>query len=461
MSSPKLAPVVADRIVADVIDRRWPVGQVLGSESDLLARYGVSRAVFREAVRLVEHQHVARMRRGPGGGLVVTEPTVATVTDATVLYLYRVGARLDEVFGARLAVEDLAAQLASRRLDEDGVIRLRAVVRAEADGPMSDHRALHALVAAATGNPAIELFVDLLHDVQLLYFADAADLPARTLAEAAVAHARLADAVVGGDEGLARHRMRRHLDAEAAVLRRRRSTRQLLDPATAIKGDGGAKRAEQVARQVFRDIVARRLVPGDVIGSELDLMARHGVSRAVLREAVRLLEHHHVAVMRRGTGGGLFVAAPDAEAVTDVVALYLERRGIRYAEIVELRRAVEVALVDPVVDRLDAAARQQLQVVLDAEVGAPDDEFTDAARDVHGVIAGLSGNRVLALLALVLIRLSRRHELARASTSLRRQVGADVAHAHRAIVAALIAGDRDLARHRVQRHLDALAAFVS
>ena len=91
---------VADRIIEDVMAMGWPVGEVLGSEADLLERYEVSRAVFREAVRLLEHQQVARTRRGPGGGLVITEPTIGAVIDAVVLYLHRVDARLDEIFEA-------------------------------------------------------------------------------------------------------------------------------------------------------------------------------------------------------------------------------------------------------------------------------------------------------------------------------------------------------------------------
>ena len=78
----------------DVVDRGWPLGEVLGSQSELIERYGVSRAVFREAVRLVENQQVAFMRRGPGGGLVVTEPTVDAIIDAAVLYLHRANTRL-------------------------------------------------------------------------------------------------------------------------------------------------------------------------------------------------------------------------------------------------------------------------------------------------------------------------------------------------------------------------------
>src|ERR1700691_3391115 len=121
----KRASKVADRIIKDVIAEGWQVGQILGSEADLLARYQVSRAVFREAVRLVEHQQVARTRRGPGGGLVVTEPTVDAVIDAVVLYLYRAEARLDELFEARLVLEEIACQLAAARTDENDLAELR------------------------------------------------------------------------------------------------------------------------------------------------------------------------------------------------------------------------------------------------------------------------------------------------------------------------------------------------
>src|SRR6266545_1910401 len=90
----KLAATTATRIVQEVVSRGWPVGAVLGSEPELLERYGVSRAVFREAVRLVEHRQVARMRRGPRGGLVVTSPTLESVIDPGAVYLFYANARV-------------------------------------------------------------------------------------------------------------------------------------------------------------------------------------------------------------------------------------------------------------------------------------------------------------------------------------------------------------------------------
>nr|WP_281173745.1 GntR family transcriptional regulator [Mycobacterium genavense] len=54
---------MARDIEADIVRRGWPVGESLGSEHAVQQRYGVSRSVLREAVRLVEHHQVARMRR--------------------------------------------------------------------------------------------------------------------------------------------------------------------------------------------------------------------------------------------------------------------------------------------------------------------------------------------------------------------------------------------------------------
>src|SRR5580658_797594 len=154
----KRAAKVADRIVEDVMAMGWPVGEVLGSEADLLERYHVSRAVFREAVRLVEHEQVARTRRGPGGGLVITEPTVGAVSDAVVLYLHRVDARLDEIFEARIVLEGLACQLAAERTDEHDLEALRAFAERAPVGPEADPRELHMLIAGISRNAGLELF---------------------------------------------------------------------------------------------------------------------------------------------------------------------------------------------------------------------------------------------------------------------------------------------------------------
>jgi len=121
--------------------------------------------------------------------------------------------------------------------------------------------------------------------------------------------------------------------------------------------------------------------------------------------------------MRRGPGGGLFVSAPSPEAATDIVAIHLERHGITAAQVFEVRSGVETAMVDVVIDHLDAESEARLRMALADEQEASDDEFTAAAHDLHAVIAAVTQNRVLELLALVLIRLSRLHEVGNAGVT--------------------------------------------
>jgi DNA-binding FadR family transcriptional regulator len=455
----KLAAFVVDRVVADIAANGWRPGQVVGSEAELLDRYDVSRAVLREAVRLLEHLGVARMRQGPGGGLVVLEPTVDSVTDAVSVYLFYVGAEIDEVFEARLALEEVATELAPTRLEEHHLEELRALVEAEKRGETRDARAMHNLLAAATGNPALAFFVDLLNRVTLLYLKpSAANLPRSAIADALGAHEKIADAILAGDAGLARRRMRRHLLAEAAYLRTRRpSRRRLADlPEIAARSE---KRAEQTARQIFREVATGGWQVGTLLGSEAELMERYDVSRAVLREAVRVLEHHQVARMRRGPGGGLFVVQPGPEAVTNGVALQVNRLGIKPLHLFEVRGAVEMAALDLVMSRLDRAVSDRLRAALEAERAATTVEFAVTGHDIHGVLAAATGNRVIELLVLVLLRLSRFHMAVPADAAEAPVPTQDVIDVHRRIVEAILAGDADLARHRLRRHLDALVRW--
>ena len=455
----KLAAVVASKIVDDVFAREWPVGEVIGSEAELLERYGVSRAVFREAVRLVEHQHVARMRRGPGGGLVVTEPDVHAVIDASVMYLLRVRARLDEVFEARLVLEEIATELASKRIDSSDRARIRALLEEEAGGEPVDHRALHSLVATTSRNPVLELFVDALNRVAAFYFSDRRSLESSTISASAHAHRRIAEAVMAGDGDLARRRMRTHLEAEAEYIRARRGARQVLKPSDALRGPAGSKRAEAVAREIFGEIVSEHYEPGDYLGSEADLIETHEVSRAIFREAVRILEHHNVAAMRRGPGGGLYVVAPSVAAVADVAAVYLKRRRVNVSHFAEVREGVELALADLVIRRRTREADDVLRAALVAEEHATDDEMVEAVHDLHAAIASLGGNRALELVARVLIRVTRLREAERPHRT-RVEIRREVHRAHTGIVDALVAGDRDLTRRRLRRHLQAVASSL-
>jgi DNA-binding FadR family transcriptional regulator len=451
---------VARRILTDVVDRDWPVGEVMGSEAELIARYGVSRAVFREAVRLVENQQVATMRRGPGGGLVVAEPTVDAIIDAAVLYLHRANTRLDEVFEARIVLEEIAAELATDRLTDADAAGLQSLSADEVAGAVTDHRALHGRLAAITRNAAIELIVDILNRVAFLYFRGGPSLTEGTLTASQHAHARIIDAVLERDAVQARRRMRRHLEAESTYLQNRHVSRQFMPRSVALGGGVSNKRAEDVARAILQDVVADDLEPGSFLGSQTELIERYGASRAVFREALRLLEHHQIATMRRGPGGGLFVSVPSVRGVSEVVAVYLTRRGIPMSDVVELRIRVELALVDLAIERADVDVEDDLQVALRSEETMSMADFADGGHNLHAVVANLAGNRALELVALVLIRLMRIHQVEAVTDEDRVRAAATVSRAHRAISESIVCGDAEEAHRRMRRHLEAVGMYL-
>src|SRR5258706_2828999 len=120
----KLGEILAEHIEDEIISNGWVVGSVLGSESDLVEKYGVSRAVFREAMRIVDHHGVAEMRRGPGGGLVVAAPALDAMVRAVSLHLQYAHITSEHVLEARRSLEVDVARLAAHRIPPAGKVRL-------------------------------------------------------------------------------------------------------------------------------------------------------------------------------------------------------------------------------------------------------------------------------------------------------------------------------------------------
>jgi DNA-binding FadR family transcriptional regulator len=470
--SQKLASLVATRIENDIVAAGWPVGTVLGSEDEMRERYGVSRAVLREAVRLVEHHSAAVMRRGPNGGLVVRQPRPRPAIVAMVVYLEYAGTTVEHLLQARLALEPLAAALAADSITEQGVEELRATLAAEAThnarelaSPASD--LLHQKFAELSDNAPLSVFIDVLSFLTQRY----AEEPTRVAGgvrqvaeEVAHAHHAIVEAIVEGNAGLAEHRTARHLEALGSWLKDHRAGsrgRRVELPALPIGGSG--KLAEVVAGRIYDDVLRSDYPTGHVLGSETELLDHYEVSRAVLREAVRLLEHHSIARMRRGPGGGLVLAVPDPTASVKAMALYLEYLGYDVQQVRVARDAVELACLDIVTARADdPVVRKTLEEVLQEAAAAGENAaFAHAANDLHARLGELSGNPALGLFSAVLTALWERHSGDSVDLGPRKAAAARQAadSAHRAIVDAVLAGDASLARRRMRRHLDAMTEW--
>jgi DNA-binding FadR family transcriptional regulator len=206
-----LGAQLAGKIEEEIRREGWREGHLIGSESDLTTRFEVGVAAVREASRILEARGLARVRRGPGGGLSVTAPDRRLVTDAARRHLEHVGVERGELFAVWLALEQLAVTRLAADIEPVGAERLRAVLRRE-----DQHRShvwedlpnIHMEIARQAGNRALELFIEVLTQLCLSQFAPGND-PQPVLAWLHARHEEIVEAIIGGDAAMAQLHLRR------------------------------------------------------------------------------------------------------------------------------------------------------------------------------------------------------------------------------------------------------------
>ena len=222
-----------------------------------------------------------------------------------------------------------------------------------------------------------------------------------------------------------------------------------------------ARRSETLAEDILRQIIRLGWPVGRPLGSEAELMKQHGVSRTVLRQAIRLLEHHAVAHMQRGATGGLVVGRPDLAATVRAVGIYLEYEGIAPRDILETRRILEQAAITLAVERLDETGAQRLRDDIAAEGMLDGTAGADALQRFHFTLAELSGDPALRLFADIVLQLSDAHSnFSRRPREDRDKVVRRIRRLHREIAEAMLAGDADTACALIGRYLDGYRGWM-
>jgi GntR family transcriptional repressor for pyruvate dehydrogenase complex len=167
---------------------------------------------------------------------------------------------------------------------------------------------------------------------------------------------------------------------------------------------------EEAAEQIAGKVRSGDLRRGDKLPPERDLAVLMEISRPTLREAVRILADAGVVEVRRGPGGGIFVAG-------DVVPVELvrERSSLRLeevADVLEARRLVEPGVARLAAQRaskadLEALERSitEMRAICDRGYGSADEErFLQLDLQFHLGLARAAGNPTIAALMRSLLR---------------------------------------------------------
>jgi DNA-binding FadR family transcriptional regulator len=163
------------------------------------------------------------------------------------------------------------------------------------------------------------------------------------------------------------------------------------------------KRAVSVARAILHDIREDRLVAGDRLPPEVEMLERYQVARGTLREALRILEVQSLISIKHGRDGGPVVNTPTPRDFSHVLTLFLQGMDVTMQDLLDARRSVE-----PVMARLAAQSHDQeklddlAEILERTEKAKGWEEIATATADFHRRILTMSGNPVLDLWAATL-----------------------------------------------------------
>lgn len=105
-----------------------PPDAQIGGLSDLAQGLGVGVVTVQQAARILEHEGLLEVRRGPGGGYYGRRPTEAALERSVAAYLRMDGARYQEIFEMMSLLECELAPSAARSDDEVLRERLRSAL---------------------------------------------------------------------------------------------------------------------------------------------------------------------------------------------------------------------------------------------------------------------------------------------------------------------------------------------
>ena len=189
------------------------------------------------------------------------------------------------------------------------------------------------------------------------------------------------------------------------------------------------------------------------------LAEEHGVSRATVREALRLLAAQNLIRTAKGAGGGSFVTQPSvdhlSESLRSGINLLAEAQDVKLEELLEARELLEVPAARLAATRRRDEDIDRLRATIPAGIGGPQEEFT-YNEEFHSLVLEASQNPLLVIAAQPIFLVLQTH-LAR-STLARRFYRAVHDH-HRTIAAAIEAGQPRAAEREMRDHLEFLRPF--
>ncbi len=157
----KLGHEVQQRLLAGIRSGAYAVGELLPSERELMAQFGVGRPAVREGLQALERMGLISIVHGEGARVqpLSADSVISQISASAIHLLSGDSQLLEHLKEARLAFEVAMARSAAQRATDEDIAHLREAFeahRASFGDPvrfLETDLALHRLIATVSGNP--------------------------------------------------------------------------------------------------------------------------------------------------------------------------------------------------------------------------------------------------------------------------------------------------------------------
>lgn len=219
---------------------------------------------------------------------------------------------------------------------------------------------------------------------------------------------------------------------------------------------------EEICERIREQLALGMLKPGDKLPPERDLARQLGVSRNVLREALRSLEMAGVLRLLKGVKGGAFIQEGDTSRMNDVMRDMLSLGTISVRELSEARVHVLDLVVGLACDHARRSDLDALEANIErTELATKQGRLLDrveCSREFYKLLAASTGNKVIAMIMDSVTEIHMRFVYAKVASS--GVAMSRLAERRRQLLAAIAGRNAASARRLMRTHLEAVQRML-
>lgn len=214
----KKSTLIIRQIRSAILDGKFQAGDMLPPENELINQFGVSKHTLREALRALEGMGLITIKRGAGGGPVVSPIDVKIARKNFANFLHFQDVSLNNLLEARVIIEPYIARKAAENFTPD-LIKGLIEIHKECENVFSKEESLlgaqaeidfHVYLGKNSGNPALWAVLDFLNNI--LAEAKVELQPGRDFSQRVLdAHEKILDAIINKDGEAAEKFMLDHI----------------------------------------------------------------------------------------------------------------------------------------------------------------------------------------------------------------------------------------------------------